>query len=44
MIMVMMMMMMIIIIIIIIIISKSCKDQLMIQKAIYEDCRRRNKN
>jgi len=24
--------------------SKSCKDQLMILKAIYEDCRRRNKN
>jgi len=24
--------------------SKSCKDQLMISKAIYEDCRRRNKN
>jgi len=24
--------------------SKGCKDQLMISKAIYEDCRRRNKN
>jgi hypothetical protein len=24
--------------------SKCCKDQLMISKAIYEDCRRRNKN
>ena len=24
--------------------SKHCKDQLMISKAIYEDCRRRNKN
>ena len=24
--------------------SKDCKDQLMISKAIYEDCRRRNKN
>jgi len=23
---------------------KGCKDQLMISKAIYEDCRRRNKN
>jgi len=24
--------------------SKGCKDQLMISKTIYEDCRRRNKN
>ena len=24
--------------------SKGCKDQLMISKAIYEECRRRNKN
>jgi hypothetical protein len=24
--------------------SKGCKDQLIISKAIYEDCRRRNKN
>ena len=24
--------------------SKGCKDQLMISKAIYEDCKRRNKN
>jgi hypothetical protein len=24
--------------------SKGCKDQSMISKAIYEDCRRRNKN
>jgi len=24
--------------------SKSCKDQLIISKGIYEDCRRRNKN
>jgi len=24
--------------------SKGCKDQLVISKAIYEDCRRRNKN
>jgi hypothetical protein len=24
--------------------SKGCKDQLLISKAIYEDCRRRNKN
>jgi hypothetical protein len=24
--------------------SKGCKDQLIIAKAIYEDCRRRNKN
>jgi hypothetical protein len=24
--------------------SEGCKDQLMISKAIYEDCRRRNKN
>jgi hypothetical protein len=24
--------------------SKGCKDQLMLSKAIYEDCRRRNKN
>jgi len=24
--------------------SKGCKDQLMVSKAIYEDCRRRNKN
>ena len=24
--------------------NKGCKDQLMISKAIYEDCRRRNKN
>jgi len=24
--------------------SKGCNDQLMISKAIYEDCRRRNKN
>jgi hypothetical protein len=24
--------------------SKGCKDQLMISRAIYEDCRRRNKN
>jgi len=24
--------------------SKSCKNNLMISKAIYEDCRRRNKN
>ena len=24
--------------------SKGCKDRLMISKAIYEDCRRRNKN
>ena len=38
------MMMMMIIIIIIIIISKGCKDQLMISKVIYEDCRRRNRN
>ena len=25
-------------------VSKGCKDQLMISKAIYEDCTRRNKN
>ena len=39
----MMMMMMMIIIIIIIIISKGCKDQLMISKVIYQDCRTRKR-